>query len=113
MSFKENLKSELEYQGMLLKELSAKTGITVYTLNNYLYGHNSLPNIENAVKIARALNVTVEKLLDGDDEKYCQKKIKPCALPTKVAALIKNFESLDKIDQEAVQNLIMNLKKRY
>ena len=69
MGFKENLKSELIYTGMLVKELSAKTGIKKHTLDNYLNTHNSLPNAEAAVKIARALGVTVEYLVTGFEGK--------------------------------------------
>jgi transcriptional regulator with XRE-family HTH domain len=67
MGFKENLKSELTYSGMLVKELSAETGIKKHTLDNYLNTHNSLPNAEAAVKIARALGVSVEYLVTGTE----------------------------------------------
>ena len=69
MGFKENLKSELIYTGILVKELSATTGIKKHTLDNYLNTHNSLPNAEAAVKIARALGVSVEYLVTGTDQK--------------------------------------------
>jgi len=67
MGFKENLKSELTYLGMQVKELSAKTGVKKHTLDNYLNTHNSLPNVESAVKIAHALGVSVEYLITGKD----------------------------------------------
>ena len=69
MGFKENLKSELIYSGILVKELSAITGIKKHTLDNYLNTHNALPNVENAVKIARALGVSVECLVTGAEGK--------------------------------------------
>jgi len=65
MSFKENLKSELLYAGMMVKELSSITGIKRHTLDNYLNTHNSIPNAESAVKIAQALGITVEYLITG------------------------------------------------
>jgi len=65
MGFKENLKSELMYKGMMVKELSAVTKIKRHTLDNYLNTHNAKPNAETAVKIARALGVTVEYLVTG------------------------------------------------
>ncbi|MBR4322694.1 helix-turn-helix domain-containing protein [Treponema sp.] len=77
MGFKENLKEELKFQDIKQKELSEKTGISVNTLRNYINDHNALPNIYSAVKIAKALNTTVEKLVDGtnpncsDSEKNC------------------------------------------
>lgn len=74
MGFKENLKSELIYSGMLVKELSAKTGIKKHTLDNYLNTHNSLPNAETAVKIASALEVSVEYLVTGAERKPGKKR---------------------------------------
>jgi len=67
MGFKENLKSELLYKGMMVKELSAITNIKRHTLDNYLNTHNSIPNAETAVKIAKALGVTVEYLVTGKE----------------------------------------------
>lgn len=86
MSFKENLRDELSFQGILVKELSAKSGIAKRTLDNYLRSNESQPTVENAVKIAKALGVTVEYLVTGKnvtnekqssiqklDEKLCKK----------------------------------------
>lgn len=67
MGFKENLKSELDYKGMLVKELAIKTGIKRNTIDNYLSTHNAIPNAEIAVKIAQALGTTVEYLITGKD----------------------------------------------
>jgi transcriptional regulator with XRE-family HTH domain len=67
MGFKENLKSELIYSGMLVKELSAKTGIKRHTLDNYLNTHNAIPNAVAAVKIAQVLGVSVEYLITGQE----------------------------------------------
>ena len=66
MGFKENLKSELEYKGLLVKELAHKSGIKKQTLDNYLSTHNSIPNAEMAVKIAKALDTSVEFLITGE-----------------------------------------------
>ena len=58
-SFRENLRSELDFQGLTVKELSAKTGIIKGTLDNYLGVRASIPPADIAVKIAQALNVSV------------------------------------------------------
>ena len=65
MGFRENLKNELTYQGMLVKELSEKTGIPKRTLDNYLREKGSMPPADYAVRIAKALNTSVEFLVDG------------------------------------------------
>ena len=69
MGFKENLKSELAYSGMLVKELAAKSGINKYSLDNYLNARGQIPSVEAGVKIAQALGVTVEYLVTGRDNK--------------------------------------------
>jgi transcriptional regulator with XRE-family HTH domain len=69
MGFKENLKAELRYSGILVKELAAKSGIGKRTIDNYLSGQNSLPLADAAVAIARSLDVTVEYLVTGEENK--------------------------------------------
>ena len=69
-SFRENLRSELDFQGLTVKELSAKTGIIKGTLDNYLGVRASIPPADIAVKIAQALNVSVEYLVTGKDDVY-------------------------------------------
>jgi transcriptional regulator with XRE-family HTH domain len=65
MDFAENLRGELDYQGLIVKELAAKSGINIHTLNNYLSGKKTMPPADIAVKIAAALGVTVEYLVTG------------------------------------------------
>jgi transcriptional regulator with XRE-family HTH domain len=67
MGFKENLKNELDYLGMYVKELAALSGVKKQTIDGYLNTHEYTPSAENAVKIARVLGVTVEYLVTGED----------------------------------------------
>ena len=67
MGFKENLKSELQYTGMTVRELSEKSGVNKQTIDNYLSTHSSMPSAESAVKIANVLGVSVEYLVTGKD----------------------------------------------
>jgi len=69
MGFRENLKSQLEYSGILVKELAARSGVKKKTIDSYLGTHNSTPSVENAVSIAKALGVSVEFLVTGGDIK--------------------------------------------
>ena len=69
MGFKENLKNELSYAGFTVKELAARSGVKKQTIDNYLSSHNSLPSADAAVKIAKALNVSVEYLMTGNDKR--------------------------------------------
>lgn len=67
MSFKENLKDELKYQDIKVKELADKTGIPKRTIDHYLTENSYMPSADNAVKIAQALHVSVEYLVTGED----------------------------------------------
>jgi transcriptional regulator with XRE-family HTH domain len=63
--FRTNLRAELDYLGLTVKELSAKTGIAKGTLDCYLGVRASIPPADIAAKIANALGVTVEYLVTG------------------------------------------------
>ncbi len=67
MSFRENLKAELAYQDILVKELADLSGVNKRTLDNYLREKASTPPADVAVKIACALNVSVEYLVTGTE----------------------------------------------
>jgi transcriptional regulator with XRE-family HTH domain len=70
--FRKNLRDELDFQGIIVKELSAKTGIPVATLECYLKTQSTEPSAENAVKIARALEVSVEYLVTGKNPEFAR-----------------------------------------
>ena len=63
-TFKERLVDELNYQGISNKEFAAKIGISISTLNMYLY-RGSIPAADVAVKMAHVLNTTTEYLVTG------------------------------------------------
>ena len=69
MSFRENLKSELDYSGMLVKELADKSGVNIHSINKYLSSVEQTPSVEIGVKIAQALGVSVEYLVTGEERK--------------------------------------------
>lgn len=96
MSFGENLHKELEYQDIQIKELSEKTGISRNTLDKYLSGTKSQPNVENAVKIAQALGVTVEYLVLGKNAGKQEAK----------DSIHNSFSKLTSRDKEIVSDLI-------
>lgn len=64
--FKRTLRAELDFQDIKIKELSARTGISPRTLEGYLNARSSIPPADVAVKIAQALNVSVEYLVTGN-----------------------------------------------
>lgn len=65
--FRDNLKEQIEYKGMIIKELAAKTGISKRTIDTYVDSRAVIPNAEIAVKLAKALDTSVEFLVNGTE----------------------------------------------
>lgn len=103
MRFRENLKAELTYQGILVKELSAKTGISKRTLDNYLREKGSIPPADYAVLIAKALNTSVEYLVTGETSSNSDSQLKKYLLL---------FSQLSKSDQDFFIRLMEGILKK-
>jgi transcriptional regulator with XRE-family HTH domain len=69
MGFKENLRDQLQYSGMYVKELAALSGVKKQTIDSYLNVQSCMPSADAAVAIARALGVSVEYLVTGAEIK--------------------------------------------
>jgi len=106
MGFKENLKSELLYKDMLVKELAVKTGISRHTLDNYLNVREHLPTLDAAVKIAQALGVSVEYLATGKESPQAN-----IPMSSEIITLVQNYNLLNEDDRRIVAELIQLLKK--
>jgi len=63
-TFSQRLTEEIEYNGMKKSEFARKVGLSLGTLNMYLY-RNTIPAADVAVKMAAALNTTTEYLVTG------------------------------------------------
>jgi len=108
MGFKENLKSEINYSGLLIKELAAKSGVNKHSIDNYLNKRGQVPSAEVAVRIAQVLGVTVEYLVTGKDSKHKEKK--PISAQAQVIAVI--FDQLSVEKQSSVMDYIKWLKHK-
>ena len=105
MGFKENLKSELAYSGILVKELAAKSGVNKFSIDNYLNARGQLPSAEAAVKIAHALGVSVEYLVTGKENQVLQ-------LSNEARTIGRLAEQLNEKDRQFVIDFIQWLKAR-
>nr|WP_318660702.1 helix-turn-helix transcriptional regulator [uncultured Treponema sp.] len=87
--FKKILRSELDFQDIRVKELSARTGISPRTLEGYLGARGSIPPADVAFKIAQALNVSVEYLVTGNAlyNESAQKEIPKNTVEEKISFL--------------------------
>ena len=106
MGFKENLKSELEYKGMLVKELAQKSGIKKQTLDNYLSTHNTIPNAEVAVKIAHALGTTVEYLITGKSTVVTDSRFLENVATPEINEIFEKYKSLSAEKKSALMHIV-------
>jgi len=107
MGFKENLKSELTYQDMQVKELADITGISRYTLGNYLSVRERIPTADVAVKIAQALGVSVEYLVTGEE-----KPIDKSSFGPEIRGLIQNYKLLCEDDRKMIISILQLYKNK-
>ena len=106
-NFKTNLRAELDYRGITVKELSAKTNIPKGTLDCYLGIRASMPPADLAVKIANVLEVSVEYLVTGQD-KNKQDKI----LDHNIRSIIQILLELNDKDIRTIHGLAKILKNQ-
>jgi len=109
MGFKENLKSELVYSGMMVKELAAKSGVGKHSIDNYLNARGQIPSIEAGVKIAQALGVSAEYLVTGQESKQTENKK---TSNNDIRTIIRLAEQLDDENRKFVIDFINWLKNR-
>ncbi len=104
MGFRENLKDEMEYQGLSTKELADKSGVGKRTIDHYLMTNPQEPGVYNAQKIANALKVSVEFLVTGTEFKGY-----PHLTGTQLDFLT-SFEKLPKDEQTLITNLVQKMQ---
>lgn len=109
MGFKDNLKYELSTRGMLIKELSQKSGINQGSLANYLRESASIPAADVAVKIAKALGVTVEYLVTDTIAESANAKLKLYSAETRILA--DKIENLSERDKRLIKTLVDSMEK--
>jgi transcriptional regulator with XRE-family HTH domain len=107
-SFKKNLRDELDYQDLTVKELAAKTGIAKGALDCYLGKQASIPPATAAVKIARVLGVSVEYLVTGQKPQE-EETVAPSG--PKIRAILQILKLLDEEEQDIMFGIAQVLKK--
>ena len=102
MSFRDRLRKEIEYNDLLIKEISAQVGISNSTFLSYIDARGVLPNVETGVKIAKALGVSVEYLVTGEQVVQDQKYIA-------INSIVRDLYQLSPAQVETVKRMIHGL----
>jgi transcriptional regulator with XRE-family HTH domain len=100
MSFRDNLREALDFTGTEQKELAAKTGISLKTIESYVKKDSSVPSADKAVLIAQALGVTVEYLITGKRPKKADFPI----IQSQHKELLDLVSKLNKYNQKIITN---------
>jgi transcriptional regulator with XRE-family HTH domain len=109
MGFKENLKAELQFAGIPVKDLALRSGIKKKTLDSYLGITAYTPSATAAVSIAKALGVSVEYLVEGTEGgKNCPRP----PLPQDIQDIVQAAARLNTRDRQVVLTLANTLQKR-
>jgi transcriptional regulator with XRE-family HTH domain len=109
MGFRENLKSQLQYADMPVKELAARSGIKKTTLDSYLGINAYTPSVTAALSIAKALGVSVEYLVEGREG---DNRRPLSSLPCDIQAIVRSVEQLNVKDRQVVLTLANTLRNR-
>ncbi len=96
----------MEYQGLTTKELAEKSGVSKRTIDNYLMTNPQEPSVTNAFKIARALKVSIEYLLTG--EEYTGN----ITLTGPLLSFLENYQALHTDERLIVENLVKKFSER-
>jgi len=105
--FKTNLRAELDHLDLTVKELSVRTGIPKGTLDCYLGARASMPPADIAARIADALGVTVEYLINGQEIKEQEKSL---GHKYSIGSIIQILVELSEKDLETILTLSKILK---
>ena len=96
--FRYNLRSLMEYKGMLGKELAEEIGTTQPTISRYLTGVRE-PDLEYVYRIANYFNVTIDYLLGVNDDSNTGYR-------SDARLIAKLFSRASKSDQDVVITLL-------
>jgi transcriptional regulator with XRE-family HTH domain len=108
-SFRQILREELDYQGLTVKELAAKSEVAKGAIDSYLGKQASMPPADTAARLANALGVTVEYLLNGQDNN--RESTTPFFSSPRKRTLLRLFDDLLPEDQKLALDFVKLLKK--
>lgn len=67
MDFRTRLREQIEFSGLLDKEVAEKVGVSKNAIDSYVGSRGCMPSLEVGVRLAKVLGVSVEYLVTGND----------------------------------------------
>lgn len=113
VNFWKNVDDELKYNGKNRKTLAREACFDVSNIGKGIQ-QNNVPAADTAYRIARALNVSIEYLLDGNNSS--EKVPDMCASEEmkkfrKYRKVVDDLDLLDESEKSAIINMIAEMRK--
>lgn len=112
MSFNENLKEAMYCKNLTTEQLASLTEINSGTISNYLKTKGSMPPADKALKLAKALDVSVDFLVNGFDSKTESSIQQKSPFSIEVFKIAQKMDGLEKDELAIITSIIELLKKR-
>ena len=112
MSFKENLKEAMYCKNLTTVQLAALTDINSGTISSYLKTKNSMPPVDKALRLAKALDVSIDFLVNGFDSKTESTIQQKSPFSIEVFRIAKKMDGMEKDELALVTGLVELLRKR-
>lgn len=97
MDFRDRLREQIDFLGLLDKEVAARAGISKRAIDSYVGSRGCMPSADIAVRIAQVLGVSVEYLITGKNsvpnENFSQMEAQK---------LLRTFTALSQKDKKTV-----------
>lgn len=111
MDFRTRLRDEIEYSGLLDKEVAALAGISKRAIDSYVGSQGCMPSADVAVRLARVLNTSVEYLVNGVRE--IDNAYGPEPYLKRLIKIIKTIEYFSEQDLAAVEAIVTSIGEKY
>lgn len=111
MSFNENLKEAMYCKNLTTIQLAILSGINAGTISNYLKTKGSMPPADKALKLAKALNVSADFLVNGFDSKQESSIQQKSPFSIEVFKIAQKMNGLEKEELAIISSIIDLLKK--
>lgn len=116
MGFWQKVDDELSYLGKTRKELALEANFDVSYISKGIE-RNGIPIADTALRIAKALNVSLEYLLDMEKSEVVQNKVdniqkKDIGTYKKYKKTLEQLESINQKERKAILSLIETISER-
>lgn len=107
MDFRTRLREEIEFSGLLDKEVAAKAGISKRAIDSYVGVQGCIPSADVAVRLAKVLNTTVEYLVTGNNPEL------PQISDRKIQEIFTKLRHFSDKDLSIIQSIVERLEEKY